>query len=225
MKNARLADILRPTSFDEIVGQRRLFGERGVIRQMVEAGRVTNMIFHGPPGTGKTTAAAIIAQKSQMTFYRLNATVASLSDLKDIMSQTGNIFGAGGILLYLDEIQYFNRKQQQALLDYIEDGRVTLIASTTDNPHFYIHPAVISRSTLFAFEPVEPEECAKALRRALKYLNESTGSSKTSDDDTLLYIGKRAVGDVSGAINLLENAYYAAGEIIGRAEVDLFDSS
>ncbi|NLW73803.1 MAG: replication-associated recombination protein A [Clostridiales bacterium] len=225
MKNARLADILRPTSFDEIVGQRRLFGERGVIRQMVEAGRVTNMIFHGPPGTGKTTAAAIIAQKSQMTFYRLNATVASLSDLKDIMSQTGNIFGAGGILLYLDEIQYFNRKQQQALLDYIEDGRVTLIASTTDNPHFYIHPAVISRSTLFAFEPVEPEECAKALRRALKYLNESTGSSKTSDDDTLLYIGKRAVGDVRRAINLLENAYYAAGEIIGRAEVDLFDSS
>ncbi|MGI6167295.1 MAG: hypothetical protein ACOYIA_04070, partial [Eubacteriales bacterium] len=168
--------------------------------------------------------AAIIAQKSKMTFYRLNATVASLTDLKEIMAQTGNIFGAGGILLYLDEIQYFNRKQQQALLDYIEDGRVTLIASTTDNPHFYIHPAVISRSTLFEFEPVEPGECAKALRRALKYLNDSTGSSKTADDDTLLYIGKRAGGDVRRAINLLENAYYAAGEKIGRDEVDLFDS-
>ena len=192
---------------------------------MVEDGRVTNMIFHGPPGTGKTTAASIIAQKTQMTFYRLNATVASLSDLKEIMSQTSNIFGAGGILLYLDEIQYFNRKQQQALLDYIEDGRVTLIASTTDNPHFYIHPAIISRSTLFEFLPVEPEECARALRRALKYLNESAGKARTADEDTLLYIGKRAGGDVRRAINLLENAYYAAEDKISRAEVDLFDSN
>ncbi|HHT54853.1 MAG TPA: replication-associated recombination protein A [Clostridiales bacterium] len=225
MKNTRLADILRPTGFDELVGQQRLFGERGILRRMVEDGRVTNMIFHGPPGTGKTTAASIIAQKTQMTFYRLNATVASLSDLKEIMSQTSNIFGAGGILLYLDEIQYFNRKQQQALLDYIEDGRVTLIASTTDNPHFYIHPAIISRSTLFEFLPVEPEECARALRRALKYLNESAGKARTADEDTLLYIGKRAGGDVRRAINLLENAYYAAEDKISRAEVDLFDSN
>ena len=149
MKNSQLADLLRPQDFADLVGQPHLFGERGVIRRMVEGGRVTNMIFFGPPGTGKTTAASIIARKTEMSFYRLNATTASLSDVKDILNQTNNLFGAGGILLYLDEIQYFNRKQQQSLLEYIEDGRVTLIASTTENPHFYVYNAIISRSSLF----------------------------------------------------------------------------
>ncbi|MBQ9774359.1 MAG: AAA family ATPase, partial [Clostridia bacterium] len=154
MKNAQLADLLRPSDFDGIVGQEHLFGERGVVRRMLSAGRITNMIFFGPPGTGKTTAASIIAKSSGMTFHKLNATSATLSDVKDIIAQTGNIFGSGGILLYLDEIQYFNRKQQQALLEYMEDGRITLIASTTENPHFFIYNAILSRSSLFEFKPV-----------------------------------------------------------------------
>ena len=136
MNHTQLADVLRPKSFDEMVGQEHLFGKNGIIRRMVERGRITNMIFYGPPGTGKTTAAGIVAAASGMSFHRLNATTASLSDVKEILAQTGNLFGAGGILLYIDEIQYFNRKQQQTLLEYIEDGRVTLIASTTENPHF-----------------------------------------------------------------------------------------
>ena len=134
MRNAQLADLLRPKSFDDIVGQAHLFGPRGVLRRMVEGGRVPNMIFFGPPGTGKTTAAGIIAEQSGMYFRKLNATSASLSDVRDVIAETNNIFGAGGVLLYLDEIQYFNRKQQQSLLEYIEDGRITLIASTADNP-------------------------------------------------------------------------------------------
>ena len=225
MKNTQLADRLRPRDFSDIVGQEHLFGERGVIRRMIESGRVTNMIFYGPPGTGKTTAASIIAERTDMAFYRLNATTASLSDVKDIMAQTNNIFGAGGILLYLDEIQYFNRKQQQSLLEYIEDGRVTLIASTTENPHFYVYNAIISRSSLFEFKPVSPENIAIALRRALNHMNESSALSKTAEDEVLCYIGRSAGGDVRRSINLLENAFYASDDIITREAVDSFNSS
>ena len=224
MKNTQLADLLRPRDFSDIVGQTHLFGERGVIRRMIEGGRVTNMIFYGPPGTGKTTAATIIAERTDMAFYRLNATTASLSDVKDIMAQTNNIFGAGGILLYLDEIQYFNRKQQQSLLEYIEDGRVTLIASTTENPHFYVYNAIISRSSLFEFKPVSPGDIATALRRALNYMNDSSALSKVADDDVLCYIGNSAGGDVRRSINLLENAFYAADDVITRENVDSFNS-
>ena len=224
MKNTQLADRLRPRDFSDIVGQEHLFGERGVIRRMIEGGRVTNMIFYGPPGTGKTTAASIIAERTDMAFYRLNATTASLSDVKDIMAQTNNIFGAGGILLYLDEIQYFNRKQQQSLLEYIEDGRVTLIASTTENPHFYVYNAIISRSSLFEFKPVSPENIAIALRRALNHMNESSALSKTAEDEVLCYIGRSAGGDVRRSINLLENAFYASDDIITREAVDSFNS-
>ena len=224
MKNTQLADLLRPRDFSDIVGQTHLFGERGVIRRMIEGGRVTNMIFYGPPGTGKTTAATIIAERTDMAFYRLNATTASLSDVKDIMAQTNNIFGAGGILLYLDEIQYFNRKQQQSLLEYIEDGRVTLIASTTENPHFYVYNAIISRSSLFEFKPVAPDDIAAALRRALNYMNDSSALSKTAEDDVLRYIGNSAAGDVRRSINLLENAFYAADDVITREAVDSFNS-
>lgn len=224
MKNTQLADQLRPRDFSDIVGQEHLFGERGVIRRMIESGRVTNMIFYGPPGTGKTTAASIIAERTDMAFYRLNATTASLSDVKDIMAQSNNIFGAGGILLYLDEIQYFNRKQQQSLLEYIEDGRVTLIASTTENPHFYVYNAIISRSSLFEFKPVSPENIAIALRRALNHMNESSALSKTAEDEVLCYIGRSAGGDVRRSINLLENAFYASDDIITREAVDSFNS-
>ena len=220
VKNEPLADVLRPKSFDDIVGQGHLFGERGVLRRMMAQGRMTNMIFFGPPGTGKTTAASIIAKESGMNFYKINATSASLSDVKDIIAQTDNVFGFGGILLYIDEIQYFNRKQQQALLEYMEDGRVTLIASTTENPHFYIYNAIISRSSLFEFKPVGKQELAKALDRALKFLNERDNTEKSADTETLEFIAKCAGGDVRHSINLLENAYYAAEDKITRETVE-----
>ena len=211
MRNEQLADILRPRDFEDIVGQTHLFGARGVIRRMVEGGRVTNMIFFGPPGTGKTTAASIIAAKSGMVFRRFNCTSATLAEVKDALAETNNVFGAGGILLYLDEIQYFNRKQQQALLEYMEDGRVTLIASTTENPHFYIYNAIISRSSLFEFHPVAANEMIPALTRALARLNEANGSEISADEAALSYIANAVRGDVRRGIGLLENAYYAAG--------------
>jgi len=223
VKNEQLADILRPDDFDGIVGQNHLFGERGVLRRMTEGGRVTNMIFYGPPGTGKTTAASIIAKKSGMYFRRLNATSASLADVKEVIAETGNLFGSGGVLLYLDEIQYFNKKQQQSLLEYMEDGRITLIASTTENPHFYVYNAIISRSSLFEFRPVSPEDIAKALSRALVKLNAQYGTDKTVGDDVLTYIGKCAGGDVRRSINLFENAYFSAEKEITREDVDSFN--
>ena len=222
MRNAQLADLLRPKSFDDIVGQSHLFGERGVIRRMVDSGRMTNMIFYGPPGIGKTTAAEIIAARSGMTFHRLNATSASLSDVKAVLSETNNIFGAGGVLLYLDEIQYFNRKQQQSLLEYIEDGRVTLISSTTENPHFYVYNAILSRASLFEFKPVSPKECVPALRRALDYLNEENKTAKTADDALLEKIGRATGGDVRRAIGLLENTYFAADATLTEDDMSNF---
>ena len=214
MRNAQLADILRPQNMDEIVGQSHLFGEKGIIRRMLAGGRITNMIFYGPPGTGKTTAAGVIAKMSGMAFHRFNATSASLSDVKEVLNSSSNIFGASGILLYIDEIQYFNRKQQQALLEYIEDGRVTLIASTTENPHFYVYNAVISRSSLFEFKPVEHTEIAKMLLRALDYLNTENNTQKTVTPDALEFISKAARGDVRRSIGLFENAYFASDDII-----------
>ena len=211
MHNAPLADALRPKTMDDIVGQAHLFGKNGVLRRMVEAGRMTNMIFFGPPGTGKTTAASVIAAQSGMEFHKLNATTASLQDVKDILAQTEGMFGANGILLYLDEIQYFNRKQQQSLLEYMEDGRVTLIASTTENPHFYVYNAIISRSSLFEFKPVPPAEVLKMLRRALDHLNGQGGTSTTISDKVGLALAEGAGGDVRRAVGLLENAYFTAG--------------
>ena len=226
MRNEQLADLLRPDSFDTIVGQTHLFGKGGVIRRMVEGGRITNMIFFGPPGTGKTTAAAIIAKMSGMVFRRFNCTSATLAEVKGALAETNNIFGAGGILLYLDEIQYFNRKQQQALLEYMEDGRVTLIASTTENPHFYIYNAIISRASLFEFKPVPAEEMTPALARALSRLNEENGTAVTAEGEDLTYIASLVRGDVRRGIGLLENAYFAAsgegGGAITREGVDSF---
>ncbi len=223
MINTRTADELRPKNFDDIVGQEHLFGKNGVIRKMIGAGRITNMIFYGPPGTGKTTAAEIIAKESDMVFHKLNATSATLTDVKNILSTTNSLFCTGGILLYLDEIQYFNKKQQQSLLEYIEDGRVTLIASTTENPHFYVYNAIISRSSLFEFKPVAPHDCARALRRGLDYLNRENGTEKTADEETLLYIAKNTGGDVRRSIVLLENAYFAADDVLSVDIVDGFN--
>ena len=223
MINTRTADELRPKNFDDIVGQEHLFGKNGVIRKMIGAGRITNMIFYGPPGTGKTTAAEIIAKESDMVFHKLNATSATLTDVKNILSTTNSLFCTGGILLYLDEIQYFNKKQQQSLLEYIEDGRVTLIASTTENPHFYVYNAIISRSSLFEFKPVAPHDCARALRRGLDYLNSENKTEKTADEETLLYIAKNTGGDVRRSIVLLENAYFAADDVLTVDIVDGFN--
>ena len=223
METKRTAEELRPKSFDEIVGQEHLFGKNGVIRKMTEAGRITNMIFYGPPGTGKTTAAEIIARESNMVFHKLNATSASLSDVKEILGTTNSLFCTGGVLLYLDEIQYFNKKQQQSLLEYIEDGRVTLIASTTENPHFYVYNAIISRSSLFEFKPVPASEGVRALRRGLDYLNNQNGTSKTVDDSVLTYIAKSTAGDVRRSIVLLENTYFAADDTLTEEIVDGFN--
>ncbi len=224
MDNTPLAELLRPQSFDDMVGQPHLFGPHGVLRKMCESGRLTNMIFYGPPGTGKTTSAALVAKYSDLSFIRLNATTASLADVKNALSSTNTVFGSGGLLLYIDEIQYFNRKQQQTLLEYIEDGRVTLVASTTENPHFYIYNALISRSTLFEFKPVQPQDISSALRRALNFLNEKTGRSKTVSEELLASSSLSAGGDVRRALNLFENAYYNSEGDDGPITQEDFDA-
>ena len=213
--NQPLADRIRPTNFDDMVGQQKLVGKNGILRKMVESGHITNMIFFGPPGTGKTTAANIIAEHSGITLRRLNATTASLSDVKSIIDETATMFGSNGILLYLDEIQYFNKKQQQSLLEYIEDGRITLIASTTENPYFYVYNAIISRSAVFEFTPILSSDIIPALLRALNLLNSSSQiasdqNAVTIADDALNYLSNCASGDVRKGIGLLENAFYLA---------------
>ena len=224
MNSTPLAELMRPKTFDDMVGQPHLFGPSGVLRRMCESGRITNMIFYGPPGIGKTTAAEIVAKYSNMNFCRLNCTTASLSDVKEVLSSTGTMFGSSGTLLYLDEIQYFNRKQQQTLLEYIEDGRVTLVASTTENPHFYVYNALISRSTLFEFKPVAPEETVKALRRALDYLNRENNLEKKCGDAVFSMIARSSGGDVRRAILLFENAWFNADVELTAADVEAFDS-
>ena len=222
MQNQPLADRLRPQSLDDMVGQAHLFGKNGVVRKMIEGGRVTNMIFFGPPGTGKTTAANIVAKQSGMTLYKLNATTASLSDVKDVIAQSQNMFGAKGTLLYLDEIQYFNRKQQQSLLEFIEDGRVTLIASTTDNPYFCIYNAILSRCAVFEFKPVAAKEIQKALLRGLDALNAESGKGITIEDGALDFIAGVGGGDVRSALGVLENVYSIAKKTITEEDVHAF---
>ena len=216
MNNRPLADIMRPTDFSQMTGQRHLFGETGVITRMCSGGRVTNMIFFGPPGTGKTTAAGIIAEKSGMRIKRLNATTASLSDVRDVIADSTGIFSGAGLLLYLDEIQYFNKKQQQSLLEFIENGQITLIASTTENPYLYVYNAVISRCSVFEFKPISAAEMTGRLGEAasvLKSLYPDKGDISV-DESILLEIAGKSGGDMRRALNLLEAAYLASeGEI------------
>jgi len=216
------ADRIRPSDFNSIVGQPHLFGPKGALRRMVERGYITNMIFYGPPGTGKTTSADIIASMSGMRLHKLNATSATLSDVRDVISETASVFASNGILLYLDEIQYFNKKQQQSLLEFIEDGRITLIASTTENPYIYVYNAIISRSAVFEFKAVSAEDIVPALRRALDTLNRENNTSKSASDELLFYIGSCGAGDVRRSINLLENAFYLSDDELLRESIDNF---
>ncbi|HIX91410.1 MAG TPA: replication-associated recombination protein A [Firmicutes bacterium] len=202
-----LADTVRPNSFDDMVGQEKLVGKNGILRRMVESGRITNMIFFGPPGTGKTTAANIVAEASGMTLRRLNATTAGLDDVRRVIDETSTLLGSGGILLYLDEIQYFNKKQQQSLLEYIEDGRITLIASTTENPYFSVYNAIISRSAVFEFTAVSPSDIKRALIRAFERLNTD---NVTLEPDALELMSQLGAGDVRRALGILESAYSLA---------------
>ncbi len=181
MRRQPLADRLRPTDFGEIAGQKHLFGSNGSIMRMVSRNYIPNMIFWGPPGTGKTTAAGIIAGRSGMSLYRLNATSASTSDVKEVIAQSQSILGSEGTLLYLDEIQYFNKKQQQSLLESLEDGRVTLIASTTENPYMYVYNALISRSVVFEFKSLSADDIAPVLLRGLCRLNYEEFGIETSE--------------------------------------------
>lgn len=214
------ADRLRPRSFDEVAGQSHLVGKNGVLRRLCERGRIPSMIFFGPPGTGKTTCASIIAENSGMELRRLNATTASLSDVKEIAQETSGMFGQGGILLYLDEIQYFNKKQQQSLLEYLEDGRITLIASTTENPHYYIYDALLSRCCVFEFKPVPAKEMIPLLSR-----HAATLCPDGICEDALSYIAGCSAGDVRRAVTLLDcAASLADGEITGEVARSILPS-
>lgn len=217
-----LADRIRPESFDDVVGDQKLFGKKGIFKRMMEREHIPNMIFFGPSGTGKTTAANILAKAAGKTLYKLNATTASLQDVKAVVDDTNSLFGSDGVLLYLDEMQYFNKKQQQSLLEFIEDGRITLIASTTENPYMYIYPAIISRSAVFEFKPISKDELKKALLRAYALLNGEKGRGIKFCDDAIECIAVSAVGDARRAINMLENIYSVAEKDVTADDVRAF---
>ena len=202
--SAPLADRLRPQALDEIVGQRHLLGEGKPLRNIILSGELPNLVFYGPSGVGKTTLAGIIAQTTNRRLHRLNGTTASTADIRDVVAELDTFAAPNGILLYLDEIQYFNKKQQQSLLEYIENGKITLIASTTENPYFYIYNAILSRSTVFEFKAVEPAEIERAVQRAFAYLEEERGEQIVPEEGVIPYIAQACGGDVRKSINAVE---------------------
>lgn len=199
-----LADEIRPQSLDEVVGQKHLLAPGAVLRRIIESGTNANMVFYGPSGTGKTTVANLIAQRTNRTLYRLNATTASLQDIKDIIADVGTLLAPGGVLLYLDEIQYFNKKQQQSLLEFMENGKITLIASTTENPYFYVYSALLSRSTVFEFKSVPPEETERAVLRGIEMEGKRLGLKINWEEGVPLQIATACGGDVRKALNAVE---------------------
>ena len=202
-----LADLVRPTELDEVCGQEHILGKNKILDRIIKSGHISNMIFYGPPGTGKTTVANIIARKAGKRFYKLNATNASLKDIQDITKELDTFLGMNGVVLYLDEIQNFNKKQQQSLLEYIEDGRITLIASTTENPYFYIFKAILSRSTIFEFKPVGEEDIKKALDRAITLRSKEFNEiSVKVTHEAIEYLAAYCNSDVRKALNGLEVA-------------------
>ena len=205
-----LADLIRPSSLDDVVGQKHLLDKGKPLRRIIDSGRIPNLIFYGPSGVGKTTVARIIADRTSMTLHKLNGTSASTADIREVVSQIGTFSGMNGILLYLDEIQYLNKKQQQSLLEYIENGDITIIASTTENPYFAVYNALISRSTVFEFKPVPPEELEKAVERAFRCMEEQLGNELVLEDGVSEYIAKGSGGDVRKALNTVELSALAA---------------
>lgn len=219
-----LADEIRPTSLDEVVGQKHILGEGGLLRRIIESGNIPNLVFYGPSGTGKTTVANIIAAKTSRTLRRINATTASLSDIKDVISDVGTLLAPNGILLYLDEIQYFNKKQQQSLLEVIESGDVTLIASTTENPYFYVYNAVLSRSTVFEFKPVTAEDILPAVERGMSLMEARTGEKVECEKGVKEYVASACGGDVRKAMNAVELLLNSARHEKGKLSVTLEDA-
>lgn len=214
--NKPLADRFRPKTIDDIVGQKHLLAEGKPLRKIIESGEVPNLIFYGPSGVGKTTLATYIANKTNKTLKKLNGTTASTADIKEIVASLGTFSGMNGILLYLDEIQYFNKKQQQTLLEYIENGSITLIASTTENPYFYVYNAILSRSTVFEFKSVKPDEVEKAVFRAASLLSEEQGIEIEVPPETAHIIASGCGGDVRKAMNALELSAIASDEKDGK---------
>ena len=219
-----LADEIRPLDLDEVVGQKHILGPGGLLRRVIESGNIPNMVFYGPSGTGKTTVANIIARRTDRTLRRLNATNASLSDVKGIIGELDTLLTPGGVLLYLDEIQYFNKKQQQSLLEFIEDGRITLIASTTENPYFYVYNALLSRSSVFEFKPVTPAEVLPAVERAVRRVCEREGVEAELEPGTAEKLASGCGGDVRKAINGVELLFAAAPREDGKVRLRLADA-
>lgn len=217
--NKPLADRIRPTELDDVVGQKHLLGEGKALRRLIETGDIPNLIFYGPSGVGKTTVASIIASKTKRSLRRLNGTTASTQDIKDIVNELDTFSAPNGILLYLDEIQYFNKRQQQSLLEYIENGKITLIASTTENPYFYIYPAILSRSTVFEFKSVEPDEVIPAIKRGFNILADEYQVKLDIEEDVFKRIATGCGGDVRKSLNSVENCFFATPTVDGEKNI------
>ena len=217
-----LADRIRPKTLDDVVGQTHLLGQGKILRRLIESGNIPNMIFYGPSGTGKTTIANIIAGMTNKKLYRLNATTASVSDIKEIVSELDTFEALNGVLLYLDEIQNFNKKQQQSLLEFIENGRITLISSTTENPYFYVYNAILSRCSVFEFQTVPPEEISRAINRAVEYLSEEYPEKEIKfSSEAIEHIAHSSGGDVRKALNATEVCLFSVLGADKSAEVTL----
>lgn len=219
-----LADEIRPTTLDEVVGQKHILGKDGLLRRIIEGGNVPNLIFYGPSGTGKTTVANIIAQRTNRPLHRLNATTASISDIKNIIADIGTLLAPEGVLLYLDEIQYFNKKQQQSLLEFMENGKITLIASTTENPFFYVFGAVLSRSTVFEFKQITAQDALPAIDRGVSILEQRLGGKLELEEGVREHIASACGGDIRKAMNALELLASAAKKEQGKFLVSLDDA-
>ena len=219
-----LADELRPKTLDDVVGQKHILGSNGLLRRIVQSGNIPNMVFYGPSGTGKTTVASIIAAQTNRTLRKLNATTAGISDIRQIISELDTMLTPGGVLLYLDEIQYFNKKQQQSLLEFMEDGRITLIASTTENPYFYVYNALLSRSTVFEFKQVPAHEIERAVSRAIDIMTERSTLPVCVEEGVVKRIAMSCGGDVRKSLNAVELLFSASTEIDGVLHITTEDA-